>query len=87
MLVKCKCEYCKKDIVVEVPKEDTLSNDFDCTLGNSCNDCIPNFSEARDGIYESTYMEVLPDQTKECPYKCKDGLECLDTDCEEECLD
>ena len=87
MQVKCKCQYCKKDIIVEVPKENVLSNDFGCTLGNSCNDCIPNFSAARDGINESTYMEVLQDQPQECPYGCKDGLECVDTDCEIECWD
>ena len=58
MQVRCKCEYCKKDIVVEVPEQDALSNDFDCTLGNSCNDCIPENSAARDGINESIYIEA-----------------------------
>lgn len=58
MRVKCKCQYCNKDIVVEAPKSDIENNYFDCTVGNSCNECIPENSAARDGINESTYTEV-----------------------------
>jgi hypothetical protein len=83
MQVKCKCEYCHKEIVVEVPEVDYYNNDFDCKLGNSCSSCIPEDSAARDGINESIYKEVK--QPKECPYGCKDGDECVDCDCEIEC--
>lgn len=58
MKVKCKCTYCGKDIIVNIPKKDLDNNDFDVTLGNSCNNCIPENSPARDGINESIYTEV-----------------------------
>lgn len=58
MKVKCKCEYCGKSIIIEVPRDDYNNSDFDCTLGNSCNNCIPENSAARDGINESIYTEV-----------------------------
>lgn len=58
MNVKCKCENCGKDIVVDVPDKDYYNSDFDCSLGNTCNDCVPFSSAARDGINESIYTEV-----------------------------
>jgi hypothetical protein len=58
MEVKCKCEYCKKDIRVDVPAKDYYNSDFDCSLGNACNNCIPENSCARDGMVESTYTET-----------------------------
>jgi hypothetical protein len=58
MKVKCKCTYCNKDIVVNIPKEDLNNNDIDATLGNSCNDCVAANSASRDGINESIYTEV-----------------------------
>ena len=53
----CKCEYCNKDIIIEVPEDDYYSNPFNCKLGNSCNYCIPKNSATRDGINESLYIE------------------------------
>lgn len=45
-----------------------------------CSDKSP-FPE--DGCKEFTKIVKQP---KECPYGCKDGNECIDTDCDTECI-
>jgi hypothetical protein len=58
MRIKCICQHCNKEIVVNVPKEDYIKDKERCSTGNSCNSCIPENSAARDGINESIYTEV-----------------------------
>lgn len=53
---KVNCQYCGKEIVVEIPDEVNKKNPQLC--GFSCNDCVPENSPARDGINESVYTEV-----------------------------
>lgn len=51
-----KCQYCGKEIVVEIPEEVNKKNPE--LSGFSCNNCIPENSPARDGINESIYVEA-----------------------------
>ena len=50
------CQYCKKEIVVEIP--DDVNEKNPNLSGFSCNICVPENSPARDGINESIYTEV-----------------------------
>lgn len=55
MNVNLKCCYCNKDIVIEIPekRKDLITyNIF------SCNNCIPEYSRARNGIDEVPYTEI-----------------------------
>lgn len=58
MKVKCKCKYCGKEIIIEVPEKHVLSDYYGCKMGNSCNNCVPENSCMRDGINESIYIEA-----------------------------
>lgn len=50
------CQYCNKNIVVEIPDDVNKKNPN--LSGFSCNECVPENSAARDGINESIYTEA-----------------------------
>lgn len=48
-----KCPYCKKRIAVLVDKERFVHGSY------SCNDCVPKFSSARNGIDEAIETDLF----------------------------
>lgn len=56
MKINVKCQYCGKEIVVDVPDDVNKTNPN--LSGFSCNECVPENSAARDGINESIYIEA-----------------------------
>lgn len=62
--VTTKCQYCGKEIKVNIPK-DVLKRIGVDNLGCACNTCIPPNSAARDGINESIYTEAKKNVNKD----------------------
>ena len=56
MIKNVSCQYCKKEILVEIPDKIVKLNPN--LKGFSCNQCVPENSPARDGINESIYVEA-----------------------------
>lgn len=56
MKKRVKCQYCNKEIIVEIPRKVVEKNPNIKRF--SCNKCVPENSAARDGINESIYVEA-----------------------------
>ena len=62
MWITTICCHCERPIKVNVP-EYLMKRNPHYFMGNSCTDCIPENSPARNGIEESNFDTILVDDT------------------------